>query len=668
MDWKGPRLEIYDHYHSIRHHGYDEGGGTYQEHTAQQRSKLAAERLDLARTRWSVETTVVSAQPGHVFELQNADIHDDRYLIISMSSTGMAGEHAGEYTNSLRVIPTRMPYRPAPIERPLMPGPETATVVGPPGEEIHTDKHGRIKVQFHWDRQGQKDAHSSAWIRVSQAWAGPGWGFLFIPRIGMEVIVSFLGGDPDRPIVTGCVYNGANPTPYTLPDEKTKSTIKTNSSLGGGGSNELRFEDKKGSEEIYIHAQKDFNEVVENNHSTHVKNCQTNTVDVNQTETIGNNQTLTVKKDRKKSVDGNETTFIGGGETPGNRTETVWGHEDVVINQNRTHTVIKDETLLVEEGKRTVTVKTGKNIETYQGGRETTVTEFDKLTVDANRTTHVTGKYSIKSDGQYKVLQNSVNELTINDSLFAAMVGRVQLKAGDGVHYDAMPDGTLKLAAAGISPALVGVQGLRLEQYVLAAAIAMKRGDGATAIAYQREACRIAFAANAQREAVILWMVVAGYELALGRETNAEQEYRGVAEYAASAGFPLERAQAGLALALIAARRGMHADAAREYSIAADAALAAGATGLAIECWRLTGHMASELGLHERAAECWLRAIELAEGSEPNAARVSSAPRAARELVQLLRARGQTAQATALEHQANRIEEGDTRAAREAQV
>src|SRR5690606_2699053 len=195
----------------------------------------------------------VSAQPGHVFELQGADLHDDRYVIVAMSSTGTAGENGGEYTNSLRVIPTRMPYRPPPIERPMMPGPETATVVGPEGEEIYTDKHGRIKVQFHWDRQGQRNAQSSAWIRVSQAWAGPGWGFLFIPRIGMEVIVSFLGGDPDRPIVTGCVYNGSNPTPYTLPDEKTKSTIKTNSSLGGGGSNELRFEDKKGSEEVYIH-------------------------------------------------------------------------------------------------------------------------------------------------------------------------------------------------------------------------------------------------------------------------------------------------------------------------------------------------------------------------------------------------------------------------------
>lgn len=449
-DWNGPRLEVYDHHHAVRHHGYDDGGGSYRSHTADRHSRLHTERLDLARNRWTVGTTVVTAQPGHVFELQGADTHDGRYLIVAMASSGGSEGHGGgEYTSSLEVIPADMPYRPPQPQRPSMPGPETATVVGPAGEEIYTDKHGRIKVQFHWDRQGQNDEHSSTWIRVAQGWAGTGWGFLFIPRIGMEVIVSFLGGDPDRPVVTGCLYNGTHPTPYALPDEKTKSTIKTNSSLGGGGSNELRFEDKKGSEEVYIHAEKDFNEVVENNHSTRVKNCQTNTVDVDQTETVGRDQTMTVKRDRIKTVDGNETTFVGGGGGPGNRAETVWGTEDVAINQNRTHVVTKDETLLVQEGKRTVTVETGKDVETYKGGRETTVSQFDTLTVDggANRTTHVTGKYSITSDGQYKVLQNSINELTINDSLFAAMVGRIQLKAGDGVHYDAMPDGTLKVTS-----------------------------------------------------------------------------------------------------------------------------------------------------------------------------------------------------------------------------
>jgi type VI secretion system secreted protein VgrG len=350
-DWNGPRLEVYDHHHAVRHHGYDDGGGSYRSHTADRHSRLRTERLDLARNRWTVGTTVVTAQPGHVFELQGADTHDGRYLIVAMASSGGSEGHGGgEYTSSLEVIPADMPYRPPQPQRPSMPGPETATVVGPAGEEIYTDKHGRIKVQFHWDRQGQNDEHSSTWIRVAQGWAGTGWGFLFIPRIGMEVIVSFLGGDPDRPVVTGCLYNGTHPTPYALPDEKTKSTIKTNSSLGGGGSNELRFEDKKGSEEVYIHAEKDFNEVVENNHSTRVKHCQANTVDVNQTETIGGEQKMTVKKDRFKAIEQSEWTEI-----TLNRTETVHGAEDVTIDATRGHWVKMDDSLRVD-GNESVTV------------------------------------------------------------------------------------------------------------------------------------------------------------------------------------------------------------------------------------------------------------------------------------------------------------------------
>jgi type VI secretion system secreted protein VgrG len=132
-----------------------------------------------------------------------------------------------------------------------MRGVQTAIVVGPAGEEVHTDAHGRVKVQFHWDRKGKRDENSSCWVRVSQLWAGQGWGAMWIPRIGHEVIVDFIEGDADRPIITGRVYHGNNQPPYPLPDKKTASTIKSDSSPGGGGSNELRFEDQKGGEEVY---------------------------------------------------------------------------------------------------------------------------------------------------------------------------------------------------------------------------------------------------------------------------------------------------------------------------------------------------------------------------------------------------------------------------------
>ncbi len=169
------------------------------------------------------------------------------------------------YSNHFQCVPHSVHYRPprmTPV--PVIHGSQTAIVVGPSGEEIYVDKFGRVKVQFHWDREGKYDDKSSCWVRVSQNWAGKRWGAVFLPRIGQEVIVDFLDGDPDQPIITGRVYNGESMPPYTLPDEKTKSAIKSYSSKGGGGFNEIRFEDKKGSEQLFLHAEKDQDNRVKN--------------------------------------------------------------------------------------------------------------------------------------------------------------------------------------------------------------------------------------------------------------------------------------------------------------------------------------------------------------------------------------------------------------------
>jgi type VI secretion system secreted protein VgrG len=194
-------------------------------------------------------------------------------------------------------------------------GVQTAVVVGKAGEEIWTDNYGRVKVQFHWDREGKYDENSSCWTRVSQNWAGKQWGAMFLPRIGQEVIVEFIEGDPDRPIITGRVYNAEQMPPYPLPGEQTKSTIKSNSSKGGGGSNELRFEDKKGGEEIYLHGQKDWNIVIENDksqsvghdESLSVGNNRTKTVGVDQSETIGSNKTIKVGSNHTEAIGANKT-------------------------------------------------------------------------------------------------------------------------------------------------------------------------------------------------------------------------------------------------------------------------------------------------------------------------------------------------------------------------
>jgi type VI secretion system secreted protein VgrG len=166
--------------------------------------------------------------------------------------------------------------------------------VGKSGEEIWVDKYGRVKVQFHWDREGKWDENSSCWVRVAQNWAGKRWGAIFIPRIGQEVIIDFLEGDPDQPIITGRVYNAEEMPPYTLPDEQTKSTIKTNSSKGGSGFNEIRFEDKKGSEQIFIHGEKDVDIRIKNDEKEWIGNDRHVIVQNDHMEKIANNMSIQI--------------------------------------------------------------------------------------------------------------------------------------------------------------------------------------------------------------------------------------------------------------------------------------------------------------------------------------------------------------------------------------
>ena len=219
------------------------------------------------------------------------------------------------YTNNFNCIAHgagKPPFRPLKkTPKPIVQGGQTAFVVGPSGEEIFTDKYGRVKVQFNWDRHGQVDASSSCWMRVAQSWAGNKWGAMFIPRIGMEVVVNFLEGDPDQPIITGCVYNPQTMPPYTLPDEKTKSTLKSNSSVGGGGFNEFRFEDKKGSEQIFIHAEKNQDIRVKNDAKEIILHDRHLIVENEQFEKVKKDKHLKVVGDHNEKVDGNISIHAG---------------------------------------------------------------------------------------------------------------------------------------------------------------------------------------------------------------------------------------------------------------------------------------------------------------------------------------------------------------------
>ena len=265
---------------------------------------------------------------GRTFELTRNPVRglDGSYLVLRAKHSAKRPEYTSNeltsetYSNVFDCVPADITPRPARPQRVLRQALETATVVGPEGSEIHTDKYGRIKVQFHWDLQGQKDEKSSCWIRTMQNWAGAGWGFQFIPRVGMEVLVQFLGGDTDSPMVVGSAYNAKNLPPFKLPAEKTISGIRTQSSRGGGGSNELSFEDRKGYERVHIHAQKDLDELVEHNHTAtihndeviRVGNCQTNQVGVNRSDLVGGDAAYQVGISRSVTVGHNDTIAVEG--------------------------------------------------------------------------------------------------------------------------------------------------------------------------------------------------------------------------------------------------------------------------------------------------------------------------------------------------------------------
>lgn len=225
---------------------------------------LVRARLEEARARSQVfrgRADLGGLAAGQLFSLEEhpREAYNRQYLLTSVTTHLASNLAPGGASADCRFtcIPADVAYRPERLTpKPIVQGPQTAVVVGPAGQELHVDEHGRIKVQFHWDRYGTSNENSSCWVRVAKPIAGKGWGFAAWPRIGQEVIVDFLEGDPDHPIVTGCVYNGVNHPPYELPGEVTKSTFKSNTTPGGDGFNEVRFEDKKGKEQVFVHAQR----------------------------------------------------------------------------------------------------------------------------------------------------------------------------------------------------------------------------------------------------------------------------------------------------------------------------------------------------------------------------------------------------------------------------
>ncbi|MFE8603835.1 type VI secretion system tip protein TssI/VgrG [Archangium violaceum] len=347
-------LEVYDYPGEY----LDPGRGSSAKGTAQ--AKLRLEAWQASRVQVQGEGDCERLAPGRLFTLQGHSRGDynGRYLLTHVSHEGAQPQVMDEeapledfsYTNTFTSIPEKTPYRPPRVTpRPYVQGGQTAVVVGPSGEEIHVDEWSRVKVQFHWDREGKLDENSSCWVRVSQPWGGEQWGAMFIPRIGQEVLVDFIEGDPDRPIITGRVYNGANLVPYELPAEKTKSTLKSNSSLNGDGYNELRFEDEKHKEQFFLHAERNMDVHVKNDSLENIRHDRHQTIGAqgkdgkagDQNELVYRDKSLSVHRHSQQHVGGDLKLLVGGIDGAGDM--------DIVVKSNRTELVHEDSHLHVKQ-------------------------------------------------------------------------------------------------------------------------------------------------------------------------------------------------------------------------------------------------------------------------------------------------------------------------------
>lgn len=432
-------------------------------------SALANRRLEqwesIRRTA-TAESGCMRLTTGHTFTLAEHHRGDFNrgYMItrIEHECVQPVGDHsdvAMRYHNHFVCMPDDLPYRPPHrTPKPKIFGVQTAIVVGPPGEEIYPDEHARVKVQFHWDRVGRSDENSSCWIRVSQVWAGAGWGAMQIPRIGQEVVVDFLEGDPDRPLIVGRVYHGANVPPYVLPAEKTKSTIKSESSIGGGGSNELMFEDAKGDEEIYLHGQKDWTIKIENDKNQdvghdethHVGHDREKTVDNDQSETIGHNKSIKVGGSHSETIALSESITVGLAST-----HKVGGLLSETVGAAKTSKVIG---LLSQTVGGSMTVKVG-------GKKEQTIGGDFKEGIAGDLEQSVAGKHQLSIDDAsvVKVAKNAdeevgkVKSITVGDQYTLEVgSGKLTIKKNGDIELSGK-----KLIIKGTGP--IQVEGAKLQ-------------------------------------------------------------------------------------------------------------------------------------------------------------------------------------------------------------
>ena len=345
--------------------------------------RLAASRASARAVTF--ETNTVDLGPGTVVSFLDhpkSELSPGNGFLVTACS--LRGDVNGQWTCSCEAVSAAAPYHPPIVApRPRTSGVESATVVGPSGEEIHADELGRVRVHFHWDRESRMNERSSCWIHVSQPWGGSGFGGSNLPRVGQEVIVDFLGGDPDRPVITGRLYTALQTTPYKLPDNKTQSGWKSRSSPGGGGDNynEIMFEDRKGRELVRMQAEKDLDKLVKNDEKVHIGHDRGKRVDHDDALSVGN--------DRSRDVGHDERVGIGNDQQIAVRRD-----QEIAVGHDRTRNVANDETVSVGHDR----VRLVGNTESILIGnsRTATVGVNETLFVGANQTEQIGANRSVK--------------------------------------------------------------------------------------------------------------------------------------------------------------------------------------------------------------------------------------------------------------------------------
>ncbi|WP_438044462.1 type VI secretion system Vgr family protein [Sorangium sp. So ce128] len=393
----------------------DKGVARYDEAYGKARAERLLSGARAGKRLVSFETNAMDLMPGSICSIEHhphAELGEAASLLVSACT--VEGSPTVEWRTSAEAVFTDVPYHPPQrTPKPRVEGVQSATVVGPAGQEIHVDELGRVRVQFPWDREGRLDDNSSSWVRVSQGWAGTGYGMIVIPRVGQEVLVAFLDGDPDQPVIVGRVFNAAQKVPYKLPDHKTRSTWKSDSSPGSNGSNEIMFEDLKGKELVYLQAQRDLRKLVKNDEAITVGHDRQKLVVRNELETTGGNLTEVTGVNRTEITGANRLTVVGG------------AHGKLVIGDESERTdggvalfVGEDQDLVVRQVKR----------ERVEGDAH--------LRVKGKRNEQIDGKESLT------VGKDRHEKIAKSHALEAGK--QIHLKAGTALVIEAVKDLTLK--------------------------------------------------------------------------------------------------------------------------------------------------------------------------------------------------------------------------------